>query len=1284
MSGQSYSCCGGKDCSGTEPAGGMNRRDFIKTATATGAGLAALFEVPAAHAADSAAEFAAWNNTLLEQGERRVYRGEELAHIAMPLGGIGAGQVYLRGDGTLNPWQILNNFNFQANTTGSFFAVRAKPDNGTAVAKLLQLPSIDEARGVSALEFEGEYPFGWIRYLDDELPLAVSLEAFSPFIPLNTKDSGLPAVVLTLKARNISDRPVDASLLASIPNLVGWNGYARLEDGPRHTEFGGNVNTVERLEKAEVIRCSMAPGTNHRLEQTARLYTNDADVAFQMRHCENLNVYYGRPAPIAQEPQPRDVYWASDINGRLSTDELNALLDRAHAGATLVITADEFSLVHAALRKNQAKSDIIVFENWESGSYGKWKIEGDCFGAAPVSGTLPGQQPVGGMQGGYYVNTYVGGDGTTGRAVSPEFTIEKRFIHFRIGGGNHPDETCLNLIVDGKVVHTSTGDNTEQLKPQRWDVSAFVGKKAVIEIVDTHTGGWGHILVDEIAFSNSPRIDLTLDAVTAQRIREALPFLYRSSKAFDGEPLELDSQSPALKTVTSLRTPVSPSWKASGFRVKKGSQVILRTRKKTPLIVAGPYGKGTVVVCNGAPERWFRGPDSKAIIGNTIALTSGNTYAPFTGMAPQWQLAGSMALGVVNAPDIVVSARAQWDDFAGLWRDFAEHGELKPGPDGPSSYGSTWNAAMNARISLSPGSEKSVSFVLAWDFPNRLRDETYGWGPPRYQYDHYLGNQYNNWFHDAVEVADYVTVHLDRLTDETRLFHTTFYNSTLPRYFLDAVTANASIIRSPIYVWLEDGTVGGFEGADRCCPMNCTHVYNYAMSMAYLFPSLERNVRETDLLVQMHPSEHYIPHRTVLPLSLPRLGKVIGGPEHPALDGELGTILKTYREWRMDGDRAWLAKLWERARALMLYIMREHDPNGEGVIRGEQPNTYDTHLYGSNTFIGTLYLAALRAAEEMALVMHDKESARAFRDRFEKGFKGYDKTCWNGEYYLNAYDAPDANEQTYNQGNCYGPGCHSDQLLGQWWAHVLGLGHVLPRDRVRQALQAIYRYNWRADLTQHKHAQRVFATGNEKGLLCASWPHGGRPERPILYCDEVWTGIEYHVAAAMLYEGMVTEAMQIVRGARDRYTGRQRNPWSEIECGQHYARAMSSYSLLIAAAGLEYDANSARLALSPRIGPDNFKVFFTTGSGWGSVAQQRDNRSQRNRIEVRYGEVNVQTLAVALPAAKSFDNLRLSLIHKRANIKTSARIAERNCVVRLESGLRLRANEDLRLEIAWV
>jgi hypothetical protein len=299
----------------------------------------------------------------------------------------------------------------------------------------------------------------------------------------------------------------------------------------------------------------------------------------------------------------------------------------------------------------------------------------------------------------------------------------------------------------------------------------------------------------------------------------------------------------------------------------------------------------------------------------------------------------------------------------------------------------------------------------------------------------------------------------------------------------------------------------------------------------------------------------------------------------------------------------------------MDYVMNTLDANADGVLEGEQPNTYDISIYGPNSFIGSLYLAALRAAEEMAHLAGDETPARRYRSVFEKGRINLPAEIWNGEYYIQKVDMEKYTEHQF------GTGCHADQLLGQWWANQLELGYVLPEDQVRTTLQSIVRNNWREDFVGIEQTPRIFASEKDKGLLICTWPKGGKPRVPTLYSDEVWTGIEYEVAGLLLYEGMVEDALKIVRGARARYDGRERNPWNEIECGDHYARAMSSWTLLEAAAGQRYNAAEGFLAFAPRISPENFRCFFITAGGWGTFEQTSSGASQTETLAARYGTV---------------------------------------------------------------
>jgi uncharacterized protein (DUF608 family) len=387
-----------------------------------------------------------------------------------------------------------------------------------------------------------------------------------------------------------------------------------------------------------------------------------------------------------------------------------------------------------------------------------------------------------------------------------------------------------------------------------------------------------------------------------------------------------------------------------------------------------------------------------------------------------------------------------------------------------------------------------------------------------------------------------------------------------------------------------------------------------------VFPDLEKEMRRIDYKHQQR-ADGGINNRTEFPSPPKPTG------EQPFADGHASCILKAYREALNHPDDSWLREYWPGIKRAVEYLLsRDLGGNDKrGLIADEQWNTYDDAIHGVNSFIGSYYLAALRAGEEMAIRMGDLPFSGHCRETFERGKRNLVRECWNGEYFYQ--NLPDA-EQRWGE---YGKGCLSDQLIGQWWAHQLGLGYVLPKEHVQTAMKSIFKYNWLADMSNWKHNQRQFAGGKDKGLLICSWPKGGRPANPLPYVDEVWTGVEYQVAAHMIYEGMVDDGLAIVKGLRDRYDGQPRspmprNPWNEIECGGHYARAMSSWSLLLALSGYEYDGPANALRFTPRYTPACFKSLFIGPEGWGSLVQTRRGKTQRNEIVVADGQFNVSRL----------------------------------------------------------
>ncbi len=552
---------------------------------------------------------------------------------------------------------------------------------------------------------------------------------------------------------------------------------------------------------------------------------------------------------------------------------------------------------------------------------------------------------------------------------------------------------------------------------------------------------------------------------------------------------------------------------------------------------------------------------------------------------------------------------------------------------GPSPAGQTWNGGLGVPLRLQPGEQGTATFVISWHFPNRyLNFDQPGRPRDRGKSRFWLGNDYANRYIDAVETAEFVAREHTQLREQTRNWEAVVTDSTAPGWVVETIAAQGSLMRSPTTFWTEDGRFYGFEGSlgastamwnasfGGSCPLNCTHVWNYEMALSRLFPDLERSIRETEFEHAQAP-EGYIPHRTIVPLYLKQLwDEPIGGPHNPALDGMLGAVLKLYREVRQSGDRAWLSRLWPRLERLMAYIFATWDENGDGVLEGEQGNTYDIAFYGPNIFIGGLWLAALRAGEEMARLMGREDLAQLWRERFELGTTNYDTLLWNGEYYIQLLDESTPLEDQF------GEGCLADQMLGQWWAHVLNLGYVLPEEHVKTTLRSIVTYNTKQGFRDFEHGFRVYADRDDTGLLICTWPHGGRPEVPVRYCDEVWTGIEYQVAAHCIWEGMADEGLEIVRNLRARHDGTRRNPYNEIECGDHYSRAMAGWTVLDALSGLHYDGTRKSIAFGSTAVPGDVRYPFVVGTGWGTFARTKTASGWEVDISCAYGSVTIETL----------------------------------------------------------
>lgn len=616
-----------------------------------------------------------------------------------------------------------------------------------------------------------------------------------------------------------------------------------------------------------------------------------------------------------------------------------------------------------------------------------------------------------------------------------------------------------------------------------------------------------------------------------------------------------------------------------------------------------------------ALNTWVEGDDYRGVVMST------HKHAPASANA------GSMVLLTPDA-DVTWQLRyAETDWFSAsesLLDEFGATGEFA-GPREPalSAPNAGDVAQLGLKAQLAPGERVTRTFVLAWLTPNAVKY----WGLHSGTGSQHDASAASGWptyqglrWEDAHAVGRYVIANLTRLRAESRRFADAFFSSTVPAHVLDAVSSQMATLRTPTVTRLPDGTVWAWEGCMSdigCCEGTCTHVWAYAQTMAHLFPRLERDIRAKEFDVDLRAGDGHMQFRMPLPP-----GTQANHAFHAAVDGQMACVLRTYREWQLCGDDAWLRAMWPSAKSALEYAWLEWDADQDGLLEGVHHNTLDIEFHGPDTMCGSMYLAALRAGEEMARHLGDTGSADAYRRVFEKGREGSDAQLYNGEYYYQPL--PEGEVPPYQ----FGPGCMADQVLGQWHARMLGLGELYDLENVRSALAAIFRHNFRDDLLLHQNPHRVFALNDEKALLICTWPRGGRPKRSVTYAFECWTGVEYQAAAHMIYEGFIREGLAICKAVRDRHDGRRRNPFNEFECGSHYARAMSNYSLLLALAGFRYAAPERTLYLNPVISPEDFRCFFSVDSGWGMIAQRRDGEKVTVTLELLAGTLQVERAVI--------------------------------------------------------
>lgn len=508
---------------------------------------------------------------------------------------------------------------------------------------------------------------------------------------------------------------------------------------------------------------------------------------------------------------------------------------------------------------------------------------------------------------------------------------------------------------------------------------------------------------------------------------------------------------------------------------------------------------------------------------------------------------------------------------------------------GHERTGERWgDGALCASLELAPGAEREIELTLGWFFPHHVSMP----GGPE------LGHIYEQWFRDAEDVNRFLVRHAAEHRARALGFAHALTDTTLGKEMSLAWSTQLSTLVKSSW-WTRGNRFAMWEGLG-CCGLNTTDVaYEGSFSILALFPELEM------LQMQMGVAFQHTDGR-VLHLLRDDLSSV--DAEYGRVDMNPQFVLLVGRDYLWTGDHSYLERMWPHVVRAMENTARL-DADGDGLPDSDtRRNTYDQwDLYGTPSYIASLWLGALRAGIRLAEAMHDDTTAARWREQLRKGGDAFEGRLWNGAYYSLWVDGDRRDE-------C----CMSDQLSGELYAQLIGLGHTLTRERMVDALRAIMRYNFTS----------------EQGLVNATYPPGTHARFPAYDNYQAagnWSGIEYMLAAEMMDMGLVAEGRAIVRAVQERYA-RAGRPWNHVECGDHYYRAMSSWACLLGATGFKLDAPAGTLTIAPLHGAalDSTEVRapWVSPTGWGTLAQT----GERLEVQCRSGHLTFQGLRTNLPA----------------------------------------------------
>ena len=674
---------------------------------------------------------------------------------------------------------------------------------------------------------------------------------------------------------------------------------------------------------------------------------------------------------------------------------------------------------------------------------------------------------------------------------------------------------------------------------------------------------------------------------------------------------------------------------------------------------------------------------------NEITSSNGNL---------QLQLSSQLTDGNVDYPDYG-NMTLTLEDNSGAWgnpsvpREIAYNlSDLKSSKSTAEKkeLGKILTGALGKKMVLDPGASRTVTFIISWYFPNLHREES---GFHHLTNMENLRHYYSKKFTSSAEVANKILSDKEQFLGLTKLWNNTWYDSTLPIWFLDRTFINTSTLATTSCYRLDDLTDNP-DNEGRFYTMEgvylghgtCTHVFHYEQALGRVFPSLARQLRTQVDFGLSYQDNGIIGYRG----ELSELGRHDG--RGYAVDGHAGTILRAYREHTTADGMEYLSTHWARIKKSIEYmIAHDAEKSGapDGVLEGAQYNTLDRIWYGKIAWTSSLYNAALRAGESMAVDVNDRRFAKKCASIAEKGKRNISEQLFNGEYFYQILDpehldAPNSND-----------GCHADQILGQYWAKQVGLPDAVEFDKSKTALSSIMKNNYFERYGDHLRntsipVSRYYALADEPGMIMCSFPKGGADLAPgkinsdweklvVGYFSEPWTGQEHQVAASMIDHGLVEEALKLEQAVHMRYNPAKRNPYNEIEYGNHYTRAMSGYAPFVSVTGFTLHEPRGEFGYAPKLTPNNFKSAFISGKAWGTISQKIEGDKQLNRVVVKYGSMELSKMKLE-GLAKSITSSEVNLNGQKIHSKV---IVNENHLTLSWKALDLSKEDNLEIKIEY-